>query len=623
MIKFIKIKGQGFGSFIQPTKFKLDREGLNIIIAKNGSGKTTIFNLLYWTLYGKALKDIKDISTWNRFRTSDWQGTIGRLEFEKDGVKYEITRCKDYKGKVLNSKGKDRLVILNNGVDISKRNKPDTQIEINNLLGYGADLFKNSILFGQKLKRLTQESGPEKKKVFEEAFESKFIKEGRERAIQKLEILNAEYNQINNKIEVLKEGKLSTLRAYKSLKENKDKQEAIRQRDIKDLQIKLYKLDQSISEYSQIQLKTCQRKLDKAQVEFTSLQNINNEIKDLENQEFRQTNLIDDIEHRIGVQLNVVLGAKEKYTSVIIKCPRCGQKLSPEKIAQEKNNIKKTISEAKLEQKNLELSLTNEKVILKKLLERLDSKKNDKTKIDSLVVSIRKLERELKTHIEGDESHKFDKGSRVKINEDLIYWTNKKSSIDTKPLKLQLKTYKSKIIKLKPRWEELKGQIENLKWAIDDVLGNKGLKAYIFDTMLKDLNELLKYYEQFIGYRIEFNIDFGSANKDIYTICYIDNHPCFYEELSGAQGQLVDIATAFALNDLVTQGRPINIMIFDEVMDNLDEENEDIVYELINNKSLTSSIFLISHNITLQSASTKVIRMSYDKKTGQSIFKML
>ena len=64
-------------------------------------------------------------------------------------------------------------------------------------------------------------------------------------------------------------------------------------------------------------------------------------------------------------------------------------------------------------------------------------------------------------------------------------------------------------------------------------------------------------------------------------------------------------------------------MIFDEVFDGLDEDNEEIVYDLLNNKALSTSLFLITHNLDLQSASTKVIRMSYSKVTGQTIMKML
>lgn len=623
MVKFLKIKGEGFGSFVTETKFKFDRPGLNIIIAKNGSGKTTVFNLLNWVLYGSVLKDIKDVSTWQRFRPTDWKGTIGRLKFKKDGVKYEIIRCKDSKHMVEHSKGKDRLLLLREGLDISERNKKEVQAQINVLIGYTSDLFKNTILFGQKLKRLSQESGPEKKKVFEEAFESKFIKDSRDKGLLKLEIKQQEFNEIDLKLIKLKTKRDSTKESYLELKENKDRAERIKQKELKEINKKITEVGKVITEYSAVELKTREHQLEKAKRELHSYTSLTIEIKDLEGREFRESNLKDDIEHRIGIQDNQIRMVREKYSSIFDKCPRCGQKLSPEKLKEEKQKLLDQKKSAQIEKIKLESQLEDQLGIINALNKDLNSKRNDKEKIFALTDKIRNLEREVKTLTYKDDNFKGGKKELNSLQERLAYINKNEVSINLEPSLKILKEVREKIAKIKPRYKELKIDIKHLKWAIDDVLGNKGLKAYIFDTMLKELNELLKYYEQFIGYRIEFNVDLESANKDIYTICYIGEHPCFYEELSGAQSQLVDIATAFALNDLVTQGRPVNIMVFDEVMDNLDQENEDIVYELITDKSFTTNLFLITHNIDLQSASSKVIRMSYDKKTGQSIMKLL
>lgn len=623
MIKFKKLKGQGFGSFVEETKFKFNLQGLNIIIAKNGSGKTTIFNLLYWVCYGQTLKDIKDVSTWSRFRTSDWKGTLGRVKFEKPGVEYEIIRCKDYRGKILGSKGKDRLVLLSNGVNITERNKKDTQQLIDSILGYSSGLFKNTILFGQRLKRLTQESGPEKKKIFDEAFESKFIKDARDKAQLKLEGKQSEFNEANNKLTILTNQRNTTKKSYTQLLNQKLELVHDRNKRIAELLSRIVTAERVIDEYSPILLKTCQRKLYKATIELTSLANIEVEIEDLEKREFRETNLTNTIDLGIGKQDSIITSGKEKYKSVLKKCPRCGQKLNIVQIGLEKEKIQESITQAKRERKRLTNQLETQKGIVNELLSQIASKKKDKDNISNLRLTIKNLEREEKSLIVIDDNIKYDKAELIQLKEQLTYTKNKKVRINLKPTKKELTIVRTAIKKLKPKHKEIKIDIKHLRWAINDVLGNKGLKAYIFDTMLKQLNNLLKYYEQFIGYRVEFNIDFNSANKDIYTLCYIGEHPCFYEELSGAQAQLVDLATAFALNDLVTAGRPINIMLFDESMDGFDEENADIVNDLIQNKALTTNIFMISHDINLQASSNKVIRMSYNKVTGQSVMKLL
>jgi DNA repair exonuclease SbcCD ATPase subunit len=283
--------------------------------------------------------------------------------------------------------------------------------------------------------------------------------------------------------------------------------------------------------------------------------------------------------------------------------------------------LNKEYNQAKLRRNDIQTHADKQKVFVSDLLGKISSKKNDKNDIILLEDTIKRLGLQLKPLI--DRQHNFEgaKLEKQMLEEQIAYKMEHKVTTNLKKFKDDIIYHRGLIKKQKPKWKELKIQIDNLKWAINDALGNKGLKAYIFDSMLQELNNLLKYYEQFIGYRIEFNVDLDSANKDIYTLCYIDKHQCLYEELSGAQAQLVDIATSFALNDLVTQGRPMNIMVFDEVMDNLDEENEDIVYDLITNKSLTTTIFLITHSLAYQNASTKIIRMGYNKKLGQTLYK--
>lgn len=623
MIKFKKAWGTGFGSFIEETEFKFDRPGLNVIIAKNGSGKTTIFNLLNWILYGTTLKDIKIVATKPHLRPKNFKGTLGRVKFKKDGVKYEIIRCKDYKGKLLDGgKGADRLLIFKSGIDISPRDKKDRQVLINEITGYTSELFRSTILFGQKLKRLTAQSGPEKKKVFDEAFESSFIKHSRKKAEDLMESTKAEFEELDHDLETLqikRDGKKET---YENLKSQYLKQKKERASELTVLVQKVNGRKKYVKEYSAAQLMTIGRRLEKAKIELASLSNIEQEIIELEKREFRETNLLDDLEHRIGVQNNIREGYKLKSSSILTACPRCGQKLSSDKIKKEKENLRKSYSEAGTELHKLTVQRGEQEVIVKALLEQISSKNKDKDNINSIKDNIRKLEREYKTLKTDNDSYKQTKEQIIDLEAQIETTNKKKFDKGFKKYFEEARVISNKIKKIKPRWKVLTKEIKNLKWAINDVLGNKGLKAYIFDTMLKELNELLKYYEQFIGYRVEFNIDFDSANKDIYTLCYQGENDYFYEELSGAEGQLVDIVTCFALNDLVTRDRPVNIMVFDEVMDNLDEENIDIVNDLINAKALATNIFLISHNLDLQSSSNKVIRL-HKNKQGQTIMKLL
>ena len=97
-----------------------------------------------------------------------------------DGIEYRVTRYKGY------TKMKNALILEEDGEEPENDDKISTQKRIEEILGYSYDLFKNSIIFGQKLKRLISETGPNKKKVFDDAFEVTYIPKAKKIAELKL-----------------------------------------------------------------------------------------------------------------------------------------------------------------------------------------------------------------------------------------------------------------------------------------------------------------------------------------------------------------------------------------------------------------------------------------------------
>lgn len=621
MIRFKKIFIEGFGSIVENQKFKLDRPGLNIIIAKNGSGKTSLFNAVYWTLFGQSLKGIKSITPWPEVQTKEYRGTINTIHFEdeKTGIKYQVIRCKDYKGKVEGSAGKDRLLLYKNGVyQTDFRDKNQVQEEVIRILGYSPDLFKNSIIFGQRLKRLIQETGPNKKKIFEEAFDAAFIKEGRDRAADKFKSTNSDFVEASVDYKLHKENLKQTKENLSQLEAQKTKFKNQKTKRINALNDELEANEKKFALVKYREPGDLQEDLRQRQQELGALSKLEQEIDDLESREFRETNLLNNLQSKLGITNNQILAASKAMADIVRKCPRCGQKLSSEKIRSEKAKLKfayKLIKSTKIELKG---GIEAQQGIVDDLLGKISSKKSDKEKIILLQRLIKTLELQLESSL---------KKEKVKVECDNIrkqIASIKKETIDIdlKPLIKKVKKLRGKKKKVKVLYKSLKKEVKNLKWAIDEVLGNKGLKAYIFDTRLKELNHRLQYYEQFIGYRVEFNVDLESANKDIFAVAYKNKHQHFYEELSGAQQQICDIATAFALHDLISEGKPLNFLVFDEVFEGLDEENVDIVNDLLRSKAFDKSIFLISHNIDLQSSSDKVIRLHLDA-AGRTRLKLL
>jgi DNA repair exonuclease SbcCD ATPase subunit len=166
----------GFGS-IKEVKLEFNNEGMYIIKGKNGAGKTTIFSALFWCLFGETLKPKSTITTWETHQWEDYPGTMVNVRLGKGAELINITRCLDYKEKIYGGKGANRLIVEKNLKVLDIKDKRDIQKEIESIMGMSSTLFKSSIIFGQKMKRLIEDTGGDKKKILEEAFNVNFINE--------------------------------------------------------------------------------------------------------------------------------------------------------------------------------------------------------------------------------------------------------------------------------------------------------------------------------------------------------------------------------------------------------------------------------------------------------------
>jgi len=188
-IVFKRLAVEGFGSFIQPVEFQLNRGSINLIKGKNGHGKTTLFSAMLWVLYKVNLKGVNNdkVVSWDRLRSETFRGTRGILEFSipEDGHDYLVARHIDFKGTTKSVKGKSTLMIFKKPSEKEafdkedmlgdEQYKGDQQGYINRVLGLDSKTFLNSVLFGQKMKRLIEAENEDKRKLFETLFDLDFV----------------------------------------------------------------------------------------------------------------------------------------------------------------------------------------------------------------------------------------------------------------------------------------------------------------------------------------------------------------------------------------------------------------------------------------------------------------
>lgn len=184
---------------------------------KNGVGKTTLFSALVWALYRTSLKNItaERTQTWQRLRPDSFRGTRVIVTFEKDGQEYAVARHISFKGKTFGLDGKSSLLIFSkvtgedrefdqNDLVTETLHTVDVQAYITKVMGMDSRVFLNSVLFGQRMKRLVDAEGEEKRKMFETLFDLDFIQRAKEKGQQIEGEKSAELGIVRERISGLK-----------------------------------------------------------------------------------------------------------------------------------------------------------------------------------------------------------------------------------------------------------------------------------------------------------------------------------------------------------------------------------------------------------------------------------
>ena len=569
MIQFGNIIIEGFCS-IPYLELNLGSKGITVIRGATGEGKTTILSALVWGAYGKNLKGKSDVNTWEKYRPKNYNGTKVEIYFGKDGKTHKITRCLKYKGEVNGAKGKDRLIYEIDAVEVSEKNRGEIQALINADLGMSYSLFMNSILFGQGMKRLIQESSSDQKDLFEEIFELEYISKARDIAKGYYTEALREYNEISQKYSSSKEKKQSIQRMLDDLKKQANHVK-------NDLSSRVKVLEKKLS------LLAKAKKENELKETVTYKNRIEQRIQEARDNQKELLNKINDAKRKTRVSL-------EEFIGVIIKLLKRGDI---------KNSLKRL-----MEVKKAFGDIERLQDKCSKLADKISNYRDKLEELRDQEYEANKVQRDIDlTHVE---IKKLLSEKRAGVNLGLI-----------KKYKTQLSTISDKLQSIESEMEEKRAKVDNYKWVMDDPLGNRGIKAFLFESSLDILNETLESYSEVLGFSILFYVDIQGVKKDFNTQIIMDGIEVSYEELSGGQKQLVNLAMAFAMNEVMTKAKGINIAFLDEVFENLSSEYVDLVIGLIRKIYKDKTLYLISHQESLPIPNARVLTVTRERGLSQ------
>ena len=559
MIQFGNIIIDGFCS-ISHLELNLSSKGITVIRGATGDGKTTILSALVWGVYGKNLKGKSDVNTWEKYRPKSYQGTKVEIYFGKNGKTHKITRCLKYKGEVNGAKGKDRLIYEIDAVEVQEKSKGEIQALIVADLGMSYSLFMNSVLFGQGMKRLIQESSSDKKELFEEIFELEYISK---------EALR-EYQNIYQRYRTLEDKKQSVQRMVDDLKK-----QASTVKD--DISSKVKVLEKRLS------LLAKAKKSSELKETVTQKNRIEQRLSDAKESQRGIINKINDAKKKTKVSL-------EEFIEGIVKLLKSGDIKSSLKRLME---VKKAFGDIERLQGKYS-----------KISDRISDYRDELEELRDKEYEVKKIQREIE-QVES-EIKRLSSEKLVGVNNGLI----------TK-YKAQLSTLTKKLSTVEERMKSQKEKVDNYKWVMDDPLGNRGIKAFLFESSMDILNETLESYSDVLGFSILFYVDIQGVKKDFNTQIIMDGIEVSYEELSGGQKQLCNLAMAFAMNEVMTKAKGLNIAFLDEVFENLSSEYVELVIGLIRKIYKDKTLYLISHQESLPIPNARVLTVTRERGLSQ------
>lgn len=570
MLTFTTMNVVGFCS-IENLHIPLNPSCTILIKAPNGKGKSTILSALVWAIYGKNLKGVSEVTTWEKVRPKDYQGVMVEVFFQKGEHIYKIIRCQ--KCNIVledGAKGKDRLILMKDNEVVNVKGKNKLQDAINAELGLSYTLFMNSIMFGQGIKRLIQESNSDKKKIFEEVFDLEFLNIAKGIAMQDKNNLLAQANEVEHQSALLKKELEANKEAYFDLRD--------REKGFKE------------------KIKSERRELKKDREDLTKQL-----IK-------KQQQLKDEVEKSLKVKIKKhtdyvdVLKSKIKYNRIVsgVSLPDFVKKL---KIQLDKGHYKRAKESVDIIYKAI--------INSDKLQEEYEDALG---RLDELRTTNEKYKR-LQKECDDIASDIAD------IDEELEKLKQEKLKVMSPKYKEKLKEIRKTLRKVDEDYHNKELELENYNWLINDPLGNNGIKAYLFDSSLDMLNRTLDKYSQVLGFRIEFNIDLGTARKEFFTLIERDGQIIDYDELSGGERQLCNVAMAFAMNESLTASKGINLAFLDEVFESLSSDNVEVVTSLIRHTFANKTLFLITHLDSLPLSNTKILQV--EKVNGLSRYQLL
>jgi DNA repair exonuclease SbcCD ATPase subunit len=533
--------------------------------SKNGVGKSTIADALYFSLFGTTIRELSKDLIVNSFTKKKCEVVLN-FDIENGNGKSEY--------KIVRTINPTKCFMTRNGEDITRSTMAKTNEFIQKLVMSNGKIFQNSVIMTiNTTVPFMAQSKIDKRKFIESILSLEIFSDMLSKAREEHNELKKDYEVLFTKIEGIEKG-------YKFNKEQLDAFEENKRQKIEALVKRIEENKQKIEE-----LKKEIKKLPDDVIEKlnTKEEEINNELKQIRELYKAAYNNLADVKSKIS-HAESQLKEIDKVGAI---CTTCKREYSEDDLKHKESNKKELNNKLKALNKELDTAqkaldkINTEQAKKEKELKDIQDKKNvvrdvinsnnnTSTKITLIEENIQSLLKEI---------------------EQIKNETNKALEEVVKDLEEKLKTGKQELEKLDHDCSVLE--------VVRFVVSEEGVKSYIVKKILAVLNGRMAYYldKLHANCLCQFNEFFDELITDE------KGEQKSYFNFSGGERKRIDLACLFSFLDIRRMQGDVHFstIFYDELLDSsLDDKGVELVLDVLRERARlhNENCYIITHRGT-------------------------